>query len=59
MIQTIAGVIGGIVIVLALIGFVRSIWPRPPKRERDHEDFSAVPDSHHNTDTGGHGGANS
>jgi len=67
MIQMITAVIGGIVIIVGLIGFARSIWSRPPKRERDEDlprnfppgGLGAIRDPIDNSDAGGHGGANS
>jgi hypothetical protein len=66
MIQTIAGAIGGIVILLGLIGFARLIWSRPPNRERHGGLPSTLPpgalgairDPLGHTDPSGHDGGN-
>ena len=62
--QTAVTIIGGLVLLAALIGFFHSFWRPTPKRERDEDlprNFPPgglgrnVDDSFHSAD-GGHGG---
>jgi hypothetical protein len=60
--QTAVAAIGALVIVGALVGFVRAVWHSPAnKRENgDHNSLAGMPtapnESDH-SDSGGHGGA--
>ena len=65
MIHVVAAIIGALVVVFGVIGFVRSLWRSPGRRGGGHNEAIAGTDmtvpgrhegSHHGIDSGGHGG---